>query len=339
VTINTIVPQPENYGNPAFIVPFFGDQERSRQYLEEAIDGFVAQTDRDWQALIIDDGTPKSEPAADLRWVERIGDPRIVLHRLGENHGHGYARNYGVQLAASSGAPFIMYNDADDISHRERVAVMRHIFDEQPTVALAYSTFAPIDEFRAPVPRDSLVATNQDSLKVQRDQPIEGRHSWLRIALDPGSACLPSATAIRTSYAIMCPSPVETPSEDTYQWMHISAAGGEFKFTNEVPSLYRVTSTVAGTTHHRQRIGEEAFYRKTVDVRSAGFLNALNIAIERGDLPTVASEGLTLQFFLRLADNMTKVGWPSIARELVDEHILNAYPTLRQNLDSDIKAP
>jgi hypothetical protein len=319
----------------AFIVPFYGDQPNSVQYMDDVLAGFEAQTDRGWRAIIIDDATPPGPAKAHLDDVEHEMSERVMVIRLPVNAGHGHARNVGIRAAAEKGYPFILYNDADDISHPERVAVVRRIFAAEPRTALVYSTFTAIDEHGHLVPEEALVATNRDSLLVQRTNPISGKDAWLRIAFDPGSACLPSSTALRTSVALECPSPTETPSEDTAQWMHISASGGEFHYTPEIPSGYRMTSSVKGSTHHRRRMGERTFYERTVEVRTAGFLKALNTAKQRGTLPHSDEDALKSRFFLRLADNMAKVGWPEIAERVLRESALDGYNALAERVRVD----
>lgn len=313
----------------AFIIPVLGDQPRSIQYLDEAIKGIEQQTDGSWRIIIVDDATPSSDFQHHLDAVDDALGDRLTLVRLAARSGHGHARNVGVLLAAEMGAPFILYNDADDISHPDRLRVVRDLMNRDPTVGLVYSTFVAIDEHNREVPLDQLVATNQDSLAVQRSDPIMGSDAWLRIGLDPGSACLPSSTALRTRAALDCPSPVETPSEDTYQWMHLSASGWTFSYTPDVPTKYRVTSSVRGSTHHRRRVGERSFYERTVTVRTSGFRKALEVAVDRGRIDSREALRLMALFQMRLADNMVKVGWPSIASSVLHSPPLSeSYPGL-----------
>lgn len=314
----------------AFIIPVLGDQPRSIQYLDEAIGGIEQQSDDSWQIIIVDDATPSGDFQRHLEVVDGVLGDRLTVVRLDRRSGHGHARNIGIQVAADLGCPFILYNDADDISHPDRLRVVRGLMDEEPApTGLVYSTFVAIDEDNQEIPLDQLVATNQDSLAVQRSDPITGVDAWLRIGLDSGSACLPSSTALRTTAALECPSPVETPSEDTYQWMHLSAAGWSFSYTPDVPTRYRVTSSVRGSTHHRRRIGERNFYESTVTVRTSGFVKALEVALERGRIDSREAPRLLALFQMRLADNMVKVGWPSIASSVLTSSPLSeSYPGL-----------
>jgi glycosyltransferase involved in cell wall biosynthesis len=313
----------------AFVIPMYGDQPNSMRYLDDALEGIEAQTDSNWRVILVDDASPNSRFIDHAASIANRSPGRIHLITLPTNRGHGHARNLAIRRGAELGSPFVLYNDVDDISHPRRLETVRSILATQPAVTLVYSTFSAIDEKGATIPDHDLVATNQDSLRVQRSRPIEGADAWLRIGLDPGSACLPSSTAFRTSAGLCCPSPLETPSEDTYQWMHISAAGGTFKFVPTVPTRYRVTSSVSGISHHRQRMGLAKFYKSTVDVRTAGFRNAMTVAAARGWRSQISDEHLLTLFNLRLADNMAKVGEPDIASEILQDLALSSYPAAR----------
>jgi hypothetical protein len=315
----------------AFVVPFYGDQELSVRYLAEAIEGFDQQTDPNWRAIIVDDATPRADARDYLSTIEEERKENIHVVRLPQNMGHGYARNVAVEFAASMGYPFIMYNDADDISHPDRVRVVRTAFWANPLVDLVYSTFTAIDENRQPLPDDKMVATNQALLALQRSRPIVGQDAWVRMGLE-STVSLPSSTAIRTSAAVMCPSPLETPSEGFYQMMHVSAAGGSFLFAPDIPSLYRVTSSLAGLSHHRKRMGVEQFYTNLIKVRTAGFTNALRVAANRGHWCSDHADIMMNLFYLRLADNLAKVGQAARAEDIFRERLGTPYPAISTHL-------
>lgn len=315
----------------AFVIPFYGDQEFSVRYLAEAIEGFDNQTDPNWRAIIVDDATPRGDARNYLSKMEDERPGQLHVIRLTKNMGHGHARNVAVQCAADNGYPFIMYNDADDISHPRRVEVVRAAFSANPLVDLVYSTFTAIDENCREIPDDKMVATNQALLALQRSRPIIGQDAWIRMGLE-ATASLPSSTALRTAAALACPSPLQTPSEGFYQWMHVSAAGGSFLFTPEIPSLYRVTTSPSGLSHHRQRIGVEQFYKNLVSVRTAGFVNALRVASNRGHWCSGHADMMMTLFYLRLAENLAKVGQTVTAENIFKKHLTTSYPALSTHL-------
>jgi hypothetical protein len=314
-----------------FLVPFYGDQERSREYLEETIAGFFRQTDPNWHALIVDDATPDATISAHVRRLADSHPNHLSVLRLASTQGIGGARNAGYEWAAEHGYELILLNDADDVSHERRVEVSREIFCRDEAVGMVYTRFITIDEHGDEV-KSGLIATNKDSLAMFESNPVRGFGAWIRIATDAGSVGLPSATAVRTAAAVRCPSPVGTPSEAAAQWMHISAAGYKIEYTPDIPTFYRVTSSVHGSTHHRRRLGERTFYENFIRVRTEGFQTAVDTAIERGDIREECLDSLWLKYRLRLADNLYKVGQAQLADGVLAVATRDAFPALWQRV-------
>ena len=75
-------------------------------YVRKAVESVVGQTYRDWELVVVDDGS--SDGSGEV--VAGVADARIRIIRQ-ENAGVGVARNRGV---AESSAPYICFLDADD---------------------------------------------------------------------------------------------------------------------------------------------------------------------------------------------------------------------------------
>ena len=80
-------------------------------YVRKAVESVVGQTYRDWELIVVDDGS--TDGGGDI--VTAIADPRIRLVRQ-ENAGVSAARNRGVVLSskATFRSPYICFLDADD---------------------------------------------------------------------------------------------------------------------------------------------------------------------------------------------------------------------------------
>lgn len=76
--------------------------------LRRALRSVQAQTERDWEAIVVDDGSAR--PLADD--VRRLRDPRIRCLRLTVNRGPAEAREAGM---ASARAPYVAFLDSDDV--------------------------------------------------------------------------------------------------------------------------------------------------------------------------------------------------------------------------------
>jgi glycosyltransferase involved in cell wall biosynthesis len=88
----------------------------SEQYLEEAVESILSQTFRDFEFVIVDDGSLDSTPLLLANYAAR--DPRIVTHRFASNQGLSSTLNFGIHQARGE---YIARMDADDISLPERL--------------------------------------------------------------------------------------------------------------------------------------------------------------------------------------------------------------------------
>ena len=88
----------------SIIVPVY----KTEAYLEKCVDSILAQTFRDFELLLIDDGSPDNCPALCEEAAAR--DPRIrVIHQ--KNAGLSAARNTGMEAARGEWIGFV---DSDD---------------------------------------------------------------------------------------------------------------------------------------------------------------------------------------------------------------------------------
>jgi len=93
-------------------------------YLDECIRSLLHQTFKDFELIIVDDGSTDGT----LQRLEDIQDPRIRLVKLGSNHGLIYARTKGFSEARGR---YIAIMDADDIAHPERLQSQWEVFQKQ----------------------------------------------------------------------------------------------------------------------------------------------------------------------------------------------------------------
>ena len=100
------------------------------KYLKESIDSILLQTYKNFEFIIIDDGTTKEE----VELIKSYKDKRIRLYHNEKNIGLAKSINKGVELANSK---YIMRMDSDDIAYPER-------FDKQMDFALKNPQYAMI---------------------------------------------------------------------------------------------------------------------------------------------------------------------------------------------------
>lgn len=103
--------------------------------LPQTLASFAAQTEPDWEAILIDDGS--TDATAGILHSAARRDPRIRVYR-NPGKGPSAARNFGVRQAQ---APLVAFCDADDRWHAAKLARMRDLFADPATDA-AYARIA-----------------------------------------------------------------------------------------------------------------------------------------------------------------------------------------------------
>jgi glycosyltransferase involved in cell wall biosynthesis len=137
-------------------------------FIQEAIESVVAQTFRDWELLLVDDGSTDASSAIAQRFAAADPDRiRYLEHAEHRNRGMSASRNLGIERARGT---FIALLDADDVwlpDHLEQHVRRLH---EHPEAGMVYGpsmlwyswTGLPEDAARAGrrrlgVPADTLV--------------------------------------------------------------------------------------------------------------------------------------------------------------------------------------
>ena len=104
-----------------------------KDYLSEAVDSIFGQTLRDFEFLIIDDGSTDGCG----EWLDTLSDSRVrVIHQ--ENQGLGAALNRGIMECRT---PYLARMDADDISERDRLEKLIAFMEMHPATGMLGSRF------------------------------------------------------------------------------------------------------------------------------------------------------------------------------------------------------
>jgi glycosyltransferase involved in cell wall biosynthesis len=122
---------PESPSVSVVIPAYFGGRPDSREkpYLEEALASVRAQTFRDYEIILVDDGSPLRVEPADASDVVLVRHP---------NAGPGGARNRGVSIARGE---WVALLDADDRWHPEKLARQMVLHERQPSYVLSCTDF------------------------------------------------------------------------------------------------------------------------------------------------------------------------------------------------------
>lgn len=181
-------------------------------FIRESIQNALDQTFRNFELLVIDDGSTDStcEVAASFP------DPRVRLHRRSENKGLVFTLNEGLQMAC---APLVARQDADDLCVPRRLAVQcRHMEANSDLDAVASSALlidgkgrargrlrVPSNRsqlawdlcFRNPIPHSSVMFRKERVLEKfggYPDSPSSEDYAlWSRIAHEGRFGLIPEA--------------------------------------------------------------------------------------------------------------------------------------------------
>ena len=116
-------------------------------YLREAVDSVRAQSARDWELIVIDDGSTDSS----LAWLELLGDPRIVTIACAHGGSVTALRNIGVHAAR---APWIAFLDSDDRWRPDKLDQQLAFHERHPEFLWSYSNRRMIGPDGSPLPED-----------------------------------------------------------------------------------------------------------------------------------------------------------------------------------------
>lgn len=107
----------------SIIIPVYN----AEKYIEETVASVLAQTDPDWELLLVEDSSTDGTREVLEKLTGRLQDPRIrVIYN--DQSGAASARNKGLELA---GGRYIAYLDADDLWKPEKLAQERRFMTEK----------------------------------------------------------------------------------------------------------------------------------------------------------------------------------------------------------------
>jgi len=114
------------------------------RHVRDAIDSILSQTHRDFEFVIVDDGSTD-------RTAERVSsyrDSRVRLVSMNRNVGLSTALNEGLRLAR---APLVARQDVDDVSEPQRLERQLAAMAARPALALLGTQGVDIDEGGVPI--------------------------------------------------------------------------------------------------------------------------------------------------------------------------------------------
>ncbi|MGE8535964.1 glycosyltransferase [Chryseobacterium sp. D764] len=110
-------------------------------FFEKCCQSLVAQTETDWEAVILDDGSTDNS----LEVIKKItgDDSRFKIHQNDQNRGIGYTKKRLIGLAEAEICGFL---DPDDALAPHALEIVLKTHSEYPEAGLVYSNFVRCDE-------------------------------------------------------------------------------------------------------------------------------------------------------------------------------------------------
>jgi len=309
-------------GMGIFIMPVYVDDPNIFLYIEEAIDGIFQQTDDNWHLIMVEDVSPlRAETLKFMDFYKSHYGEKITVICNEQNLGPGLSRNAAIEYAYQKHSPFILFNDQDDISDKDRLKLTRNAFQEDQDVVVVYSAFTPIDERGNVIADEQLTFSIREILDCYRNVP-SGKDMWYTMGIETGYINLTSATSALTRVARKFPFRGMLVSEDLDAWFRYSTEGN-FVFIENMATKYRLPTSKNGST---SRSRHSDFYSTKSDVDFKAFSEVMEILIAQQRITINQANLLKARFRLRMID--TFLGENRI--DLVVKEALDARRWLKQ---------
>ena len=107
-------------------------------YIEQAVNSIKKQVFKDWELIIIDDGSTDDS----LKILEKYsGDEKITVIKQ-KNQGLNITNNVAIRLARGN---YIVRVDADDYVDENFLTVLSSVLDDKPDIGLVFPDYHHVD--------------------------------------------------------------------------------------------------------------------------------------------------------------------------------------------------
>ena len=204
------------------IVPCYNHGE----FLADALDSVRAQSWRDWECIVVDDGSTDDTRNVATAFLET--DARFkYIHQ--SNQGLSAARNAGISVCKGS---YVQFLDSDDMLQERKLEAQITYLQKHPEIDIVYGN---VRYFKEPVALHSSV----DESKHRRMPQVSGAGVQILYPLLQRNIMVVNAPLLRKSVINDVDGFDQTLNgyEDWDYWIRCALAGKRFQYVNEVAAL------------------------------------------------------------------------------------------------------
>lgn len=181
------------------VIPAYNAEKTVRQ----ALDSVRAQTFRDWEAVLVDDGS--ADGTLPLLRAAAAEDGRFRLLQNDRNRGVSWSRNRG---AAEARGPWVAFLDSDDLWREDKLQKQLALAERRPDADILYTGYGFLRGSGAPIGRVFRVPEKTDY------------HNMLK-----NNVMSTSGVMIRRELLLRYPFRSDVAHEDLFEWLTLLRAG------------------------------------------------------------------------------------------------------------------
>ena len=204
----------------------------AERYLPETLQSVRAQTYKNWELIVVEDGTHDGTEAL-VAEFSRQGSQPVIFQRHAKNQGLPATRNNGIRLAHGD---WIILLDNDDVWTPDHLASLLTCAEENPHANLVHG--------------GSIVFDSESGRELEVRAPSPAIVGSFPLSLFLGGYCIqPSSVMLRKSLWTRVGGfdPTFRYAEDREMWMRCAQAGAVFAYSGRDTCRYRKHATSLST--------------------------------------------------------------------------------------------
>jgi len=219
------------------LMPIFN----AEKYLENAIESVLDQTYKEFELILINDGSTDNSPRIIDKYAKKDKRINLISH---ENRGYAAALNEGLGIARGK---YIARMDADDISESTRLSKQINYLEEYENCTALFTKVQLITALGDPIAdwEADTIATSVD--EIRRIMPVE-------------NCCAHPSLMIRSeALKKFMYDEAQVPSEDYDLWLRLLSSGYELHKINEKLLQYRIHGDSVTQTSNKNNSAQKKY--------------------------------------------------------------------------------